>query len=138
MENRYTYVAAFIPEPEGGFSVMFPQLPGCMTQGETFAEALEMAEEVLALYLESAEETGEEIPEPVYTGLDASGYLTPLGYQFVTVSVWLPPYRDSKATKAVKKTLTIPAWLNAFAESEGINFSAVLQAGLKAALNIHK
>ena len=136
MKNRYTYVAVFIPEPEGGFSVMFPQLQGCMTQGETFEEALEMAEDVLGLYLESMEETGEEIPEPVYTGLDASRYDTPLGYQFVTVSVWMPPYRDKVAMKSAKMTVTLPAWLKAAGEAAEVNFSFLLQTALREALGI--
>ncbi len=55
MKNRYTYVAAFSPEPEGGFKRYVPSITRVLTQGATFAEALEMAEEVLALYLESIE-----------------------------------------------------------------------------------
>ncbi len=136
MKNRYTYVAAFIPEPEGGFSVLFPQIPGCATQGETFAEALEMAEEALTGHLLAMEEVGEAIPEPAYTGLDTSDYLMPLGYQFVTVSVWLPPYRDKAAMKSTKMTVTLPAWLKAAGEAAEVNFSLLLQTALREALGI--
>lgn len=49
-------------EPEGGFTVTVPSLPGCVTYGETLEEALEMAKEAIELYLESLREHGEEIP----------------------------------------------------------------------------
>jgi predicted RNase H-like HicB family nuclease len=116
--------------------VLFPQLSGCATQGDTFEEAMNMAEEALALHLECMEETGEVIPEPVYEGLDTSEYETPLGFQFVAVSVWLPPYRDRVAAKSVKMTVTLPAWLKAAGEASGVNFSSLLQTALRETLGL--
>ncbi len=49
-------------EPEGGYTVIVPSLPGCITYGETIEEAIEMAKEAIELYLESLREHGEEIP----------------------------------------------------------------------------
>lgn len=60
----------------------------------------------------------------------------PLGYQFVTVSVWLPPYRDKAAMKSVKMTVTLPAWLKAAGEAAGVNFSSLLQAALRETLGL--
>ncbi|HEY9245820.1 MAG TPA: type II toxin-antitoxin system HicB family antitoxin [Candidatus Methanoperedens sp.] len=49
-------------EPEGGYTVMVPSLPGCVTYGETIEQAIEMAKEAIELYLESLKEHNEEIP----------------------------------------------------------------------------
>ncbi len=49
-------------EPEGGYTVMVPSLPGCVTYGETIEEAMEMAKEAIELYIESLREHNEEIP----------------------------------------------------------------------------
>lgn len=54
--------AVFHPEPEGGFTVLVPTLPGCVTYGETLSEAKEMAREAIDGYLESLEDHGDSIP----------------------------------------------------------------------------
>jgi antitoxin HicB len=53
------------PGPEGGFTVIVPSLPGCVTYGETIDEAMKMASEAISLYLEDLEANGEEIPNDV-------------------------------------------------------------------------
>jgi len=58
-----SYRALFRKEPEGGFSVTIPSLPGCMTFGETLEEAKVMAREAIELYIESLQAHGEEIKE---------------------------------------------------------------------------
>lgn len=60
-----TYTVVIYSEPEGGFSVAVPALPGCHTQGETLQEAFRMAEDVISLYLEDLIEDREPIPEDV-------------------------------------------------------------------------
>lgn len=54
-------------EPEGGYTVIVPSLPGCVTYGDTVEEAIEMAKEAIELYLESLKEHGEEIPTEART-----------------------------------------------------------------------
>ncbi len=129
---KYVYPALFIPENEGGYAVEFPDIDGCYTQGETLAEALEMAEDALALMLYDAEEAGREIPP--------ASNIEKLNIQKgVTVSLVhcdTIEYRKYFASKAVKKTLTIPLWLNTLAERKEINFSSVLQNALKKELQI--
>jgi len=49
-------------EPEGGYTVIVPSLPGCITYGDTVEEAIEMAKEAIGLYIESLKAHGEEIP----------------------------------------------------------------------------
>lgn len=55
------------PEPEGGYTVIVPSLPGCITYGETIEEAKEMAEDAIKAYLESLKKHGEEIPDDTET-----------------------------------------------------------------------
>ncbi|PNS00103.1 antitoxin HicB [Petrotoga mexicana DSM 14811] len=49
-------------EAEGGYTVIVPVLPGCVTHGDTIEEAIKMAKEAIQLYIESLQEHGEEIP----------------------------------------------------------------------------
>jgi len=62
--NTLRYTLLFQPEPEGGFTVIVPALPGCVTYGETYDEAMAMADDAIRVYLESLAEDGEEIPAP--------------------------------------------------------------------------
>jgi len=128
---KYVYPAIFEPNELGGYTVTFPDLPGCITEGDTLDEALKMAAEAMALHLYGLEEDGAEIPAPsnpaeVKIPEDASPSA------FVTlVQARTEPIRDEMENRAVKKTLTLPKWLNDAAEKAGINFSQVLQFALK-------
>jgi len=62
--NTLRYTLLFQPEPEGGFTVIVPALPGCVTYGSTYDEAMAMADDAIRVYLESLAEDGEEIPAP--------------------------------------------------------------------------
>jgi antitoxin HicB len=73
---QFTYTIRIEPAPEGGFVVTVPALPGCVTQGETYEEAVAMAQECIEGFLEALEKAGLPIPrEPVPTA-PAQGYLT--------------------------------------------------------------
>lgn len=61
---EHLYLPVLEPDPEGGFTIYFPNLPGCVTIGDTVEEALRMGEEALDLYLESVEVHGDPIPKP--------------------------------------------------------------------------
>lgn len=124
--TSYTYPAIFTKESIGGYSIRFPQLDGCFSQGDTFEEALRMAADAMALYLFSLEEDGETIPAPIFDNLDLEE-----GEMIIPVTAWMTPFRDEMYNRAVKKTLTIPAWLNEAAEKQNVNFSQILQAALK-------
>lgn len=131
-KDRYIYPAVF-HYAEDGISIEFPDLPGCLSCGYTTEEALSMAKEALELHLYGMEKDGDPIPEP--------SELTDIELQsnerIVLIEVYMPPVRDEQENKAVKKTLTVPKWLNDIAEKEKINFSQVLQTGLKQTLGIH-
>lgn len=129
---KYIYPAVFTKDGDF-YIVKFPDIEGCYTQGETLSEAFEMAEDALCLMLYDYEEEGKKIPEPS----DIKKIKVSSNDDFVSlVSCDTLEYRKFYDNKAVKKTLTIPSWLNTMSEKEGINFSAVLQNALKKELHI--
>ncbi len=117
----FVYPAVFHKE-EGAYWVVFPDLEGCHTYGSSLAEAMEAAQEALAAYLLTLLEQGKAINAPS----DISSIHADDGFSSL-VSCDINQYKD---TKAVKKTLTIPSWLNDRAISMGINFSQALQEAL--------
>lgn len=130
-KDRYIYPAIF-EYNDDGISVEFPDLPGCLTCGDTTEEASYNAREALALHLYGMEQDNDVIPEPTkVTGINLEE-----NQAIVLVEAWMPLFRDAIENKAVKKTLTIPKWLNDKAEENGINFSQLLQNALKQHLGV--
>lgn len=124
------YPAIFIPDRDG-VTVEFPDLPGCVTQGDTLEEAFEMAEDAAAGWILSTIEDGENVPRPSPVG----AVTTDEGFVNI-VPLDIEEYAKQYSTKAIKKTLTIPEWLNTLAERAGVNFSGVLQTALKKQLGL--
>jgi antitoxin HicB len=122
---KYVYPAIFV-EDEGSIAVEFPDLKNCFTQGENMVDALEMASDVLSAKLVFMEDNGETIPVP--TPIDQLS-LEHGEYSTLVMADTLA-YRKANSTKSVKKTLTIPSWLNEAAEKQSVNFSQVLQEAL--------
>lgn len=135
------YPACFIKE-ENAYSVIFPDLGYLATCGDTLDTAFQMAVDCLAGYLYLAQKEGDEIPAPSSIDqIDLSSVAEDLEYSkdesFVNiVTVDVEEYAKVHFEKAVKKTLTIPAWLNNAALEQGINFSQVLQDALKEKLHL--
>lgn len=133
------YPACFYKE-ECGYSVIFPDLNFLATQGDTLEEAMEMAIDCLAGYLYSCRKDGSVIPAPSdISGIDPAVVSKqiapeePSGEAFVNmISVDVPAYARQHFEKSVRKTLTIPAWLNSAALEMNLNFSQVLQEALLA------
>ena len=129
--GKYVYPAIFTQE-ENGYSIVFPDLDGCYTQGDDLEDGLSMAEDVLALVLYGYETDKREIPTPSKSLDIEKG-------QFVNfIRCDTMEYRRMFNSKAVKKTLTIPEWLNEEATTLGINFSQVLQGALLKAVGKNK
>ena len=126
------YGALFEECEEGGYSVSFPDLPGCFTEGDTLSEAITMAEEAACGWLYGEIERGNRIPEAT----PREKLRDPKDGFINMVLLDMDEYRRKRGDKAIKKTLTIPEWLNTRAEAAGLNFSQVLQEGLKEKLNI--
>ena len=128
---KYVYPAVFTKD-EGGYSISFPDLDGCYTCGDDIADGMEMAEDALALFLYNLEREGRPVPaaSPLEKVLVLDGSFVTYVYCDTLV------YQRRNNNRAVKKTLSIPEWLNEAATSAGLNFSQVLQDALKAQLKI--
>ena len=122
--ERLFYPAVFHKAEEGGYWVTFPDIPECITEGDDMAAAYDMAVEALGLALEEKIENREKLP--VASDVDEikdSGTV-------VIVQFDLESYNKKHNNRAVKKTLTIPEWLNERALAMNVNFSQVLQDAL--------
>lgn len=128
---KYVYPAIFTEESVG-YSVLFPDLEGCYTCGNDLKEAFEMAEDVLAFTLYHYESRGLSIPKPS----DINHLDVPAGGFPSMVLADTLEYQKMHNSKAVKKTLSIPEWLNELATENNINFSQVLQNALKEQLHV--
>ena len=125
---KLTYPACFYPceEKKSGYTVEVPDLPGCVSEGDTLAEAIIMATDAASGWVLDELEDGKQIP-PASQPAD----IIPESDGFVSILVLdMDAYAEKYGDKAVRKNLTIPAWLNTFAENNRINFSQVLQESL--------
>jgi len=130
MEKLF-YPAIFHEAEEGGFWVSFPDLPECLTEGDDMQQAYEMAVDALGISLISRKEEGEPIPKPTEINkVDTEdGFLAVVEFDMME-------YQKKHNSRAIKKTLSIPEWLNEEAVARGVNFSQVLQEALMLKLNI--
>lgn len=131
-KDIYIYPAIFTYD-ENGISIEFPDLPGCLPCAKTTEEAIKNAKEAMALHLWSMEKDGEPIPEPT----PVNKIHVENNQAIMLIEVYMPVYREAIENQSVKKTLTIPQWLNRLAEEKKVNFSQLLQAALKEYLGIH-
>jgi predicted RNase H-like HicB family nuclease len=132
-KDHYVYPAVFEYDKPGVIGVSFPDLPGCISVGENETHAYQMAKEALSLHLYSMEEDGDNIPEP---SSPQDILLDQENLVIVMIDVWMEPFRDEMENKAIKKTVTVPRWLNKMAENSGINFSQTLTYALKQRLGV--
>ncbi len=129
---KYVYPAIFSPEENGSYSVYFPDLEGCYTCGDNLQDALFMANDVLAFTMYDYEKEGREIPVPSKVEnveKEAGEFANYIACDTVS-------YARMHDNRAVKKTLTIPQWLNDAAIKADINFSQVLQEALMKKVNL--
>ncbi len=125
---KLIYPAIFKPftDKSGGYVVEFPDLPGCVTEGKDLEQAIEMGMDAACGWILGELEDGEQIPS-------ASEYSEIMAEDGCIVNMLLldiDSYEEKYGERAVRKNLTIPAWLNAFAEKNNINFSKLLQDAL--------
>lgn len=130
--TRIFYPAIFTPEADGGYSVVVPDIEGCITEGDTLEEAHDMAFDAVGLNLVELAKSNNSLPSPS----KPDNLPVKKGDFVVLVEFDMVAYQKKHDTKAIKKTLTIPSWLNSMAESQHINFSSVLQSALKEKLNL--
>ena len=131
-KDYYVYPAIFEYE-KNNISISFPDLPGCISCAKNDEEALYMAKDALGLYIVCVEEDSEELPKPT----NLQNIVLDKNQKATLIEVNMPLFRDAIQNTAIKKTLTIPKWLNDIAEKNKINFSQVLQSSLKNILNLN-
>ena len=128
---KYVYPAIFHPnQDDGSFTVTVPSLPGCVTEGKDLADAIYMAGDAVSMWLWVSEVQHETVPAalplPIVEAPDFVNY----------VFADTDEYRRKHDNRAVKKTLSIPSWLNDQAMQAGVNFSQILQEALKERLGV--
>ena len=131
--QKLVYPACFYPhsnEDGNGYIVIVPDLPGCVTGGESLAEAIEMGIDAASGWVLTEMEDGKPIPaaskpEDVTADEEPEGFVSMLVLDMDT-------YAEKYGNKAVRKNLTIPAWQNTFVEQKNLNVSRILQDALSA------
>lgn len=124
--KKLFYPAIFHKAEEGDFWISFPDIPECLTNGDDIAHAYEMAVDALGLCLTDMQNAKEDLPvpsSPENISIEPGSFLVVIEFDPLE-------YRKKHGTKAVKKTLTIPEWLNEEATSRNVNFSQTLQEAL--------
>ncbi len=132
LKDRYDFPALLHYTRDGRIGITFPDLPGCVSQAHSDGEAVAMATEALELHIYGMEQSETPVPNPSRL----SKIPTEPDQRTILVTAIMPLVREDMETKAVKKTLTIPAWLNRAAEAAHVNFSALLQRSLREHLGI--
>ena len=130
-KNLRVYPALFFHD-EDAICVEFPDLPGCVTFGDTMEEALDSAKEALEGFLYSLEKDNDPVPAPTpFEQVEVEK-----GAILVAISVRMDIVREEEANRSVTKSVTIPAYLNKLGIENRLNFSNILQEGLKERLGI--
>ena len=129
--KKLLYPACFYPcEEQEGYTVVVPDLPGCVTQGRSLLDAIGMAVDAASGWILDEMEDGNPIP-PASKIEDVCADDRPGGFVNLIV-LDIDAYAEKYGEKAVRKNLTIPAWLDTYAEANNVNFSRVLQDALVA------
>lgn len=133
-KDIYDYIAIFTLEENGVYGVEVPNFGEVYSQGNTLDEAIKNITDCLELGIYGREKDNEELPSPI----------DPLKYQFnlekgqfmMSIRAFMPRIRKSISNKAVKKTLTIPQWMNEEVMKYDVNLSKILQDAILKELNI--
>jgi len=134
--RKLTFVGVFEPGADGGYSVYFPDLPGCVSAGDDLEDSIKNAEEAINLHIYGIEKDGETIPKPSKKPeIDPD---TEQGYFLSPVSVFPDIFKVYKDKRAVRTNTTIPSWLKDMAEARGINYSQVLETALIEVMGIKR
>ncbi|MED1642310.1 type II toxin-antitoxin system HicB family antitoxin [Brevibacillus agri] len=132
-QSHFIYPIVVEKAEDGGLGMYFPDFPGTAILAADLIDGIKRAKEMLANLILEHEERGAEIPQPSAPSaielLDASD-------RVVFIEVYMPPFRDEAANKAVTKNCTLPKWLRDAGERAGLNFSQLLQTSIKEALGI--
>ncbi|MBR1860567.1 MAG: type II toxin-antitoxin system HicB family antitoxin [Lachnospiraceae bacterium] len=126
---KYMYTATFITEDSTVYARV-PDLPGCITTGKSLQEAINMITDAASIWLVSAEDDNDPIP----AASDQSVLDVPEGATVSIIQIDTLAYRAAIDTRAVRKNVSLPAWMANLADKKGLNCSQILQEGLMAKL----
>ncbi len=127
---KLAYPAVFTNlEEQEGYCVEFPDLPGCVTQGNSLIEAVEMAIDASSGWVLDELEDGKPVPKAsnINEIVITEGFIN-------LIILDMDAYAEKYGDKAIRKNCTIPAWLNTMAEKQNVNFSKLLQEKLQEVL----
>ena len=128
---KYIYTATFTEE-DGKVYARVPDLDGCVTTGNDLQEAIDLITDAASVWLVSAEDAGDEIPAATpQAELARDGRAACSLIQLDTIA-----YRAETDTRAVRKNVSLPAWMATLADKRRINCSQVLQEALQERLDI--
>lgn len=124
---KLIYPAIFTPfDDNNGYTVVVPDLPGCVTEGDSMVEAIDMAQDAASGWILGELEEGNSYP----AASDHKSIDVPEGSFVNLIVLDMDAYAEKYGSKAVRKNITIPAWLNTYGEKNNINFSKVLADAL--------
>ena len=124
---KLVYPAIFTPfQDSPGFTVTIPDLPGCVTEGNSLVEAIEMGEDAASGWILDEMEDGNSYPP----SREFQSINCPEGSIINILLLDKDAYSEKYSDKTIRKNVTIPAWLNTYGEKNGLNFSKVLQDSL--------
>jgi predicted RNase H-like HicB family nuclease len=129
---KYIYSAVLTPDESGTkYYARVPDLPGCITTGRDLQDAIEQITDAASGWLVVAEDEGIDIPPAT----PQENITREQGCTFSVIQIDTIAYRALTDTRAVRKNVSLPAWMADLADKKGINCSQVLQEGLRARLN---
>jgi predicted RNase H-like HicB family nuclease len=130
---KYIYTAVFTKDDTlSKFYARIPDLPGCATTGSSLQDAIDQITDAASGWLVVAEDEGLDIAPPT----PQPDIPVESGDTLSLVSIDTIAYRAKTDNKAVRKNVSLPAWMATMADTRGINCSQVLQDGLLSKLNI--
>jgi len=118
---EYIFPAIFEQNSDGSYTITFPDLPGCISEGKSLGNAMYMAQSALTQWVEYLLEEKENIPVPSNIKT-----IKPSSNQFVNLV-----RAEIRDNRAVRRTVSIPGWLDVKAADAGVSLSKVLQDALK-------
>lgn len=135
MENIYFYPAVLEKGEDGGWGLYFPDFPGTAVLHDDLTALAAEARSVLAFRIIELEESGQALPLP---SEPSNIVLEDESARIVFLDVFMPPRRDEAANRSVSKNCTMPKWMRDAGDAAGLNYSLILQNGIKEALGIQK
>lgn len=129
---HYIYPVVYEKDEDNNVGMYFPDFPGAVIIPKDLTDGIKRAKELLAFRILELEEQQLELPAPS----EPANVELSEDERIIFIEVYMPPYRNDAANKAVTKNCTLPRWLRDAAEKAGLNFSQLLQAAIKEALGI--